>query len=132
MLRSHYAEHTLLEFVGKPEHNHKSNKSKQCVPSGKYGQNRLSQCGEVQEGLGESEEKEVLVVKMASLKAGIFNSLSKNQNKQTKLYVTFLATILVNKIRNLHFMKKSFEVKIKVVFFKNVYFSISNISLWNI
>lgn len=56
MLRLHPKEHTLLEFVGKAEHNHKNNTSKQCVPSGEYGQKkkkkRLSQCGGAQKGLG--------------------------------------------------------------------------------
>lgn len=41
---------------------------------------------EAQKGLGKSEEKEVLVVKMVLLKAEIFKSLLK---KQAKLNVTF-------------------------------------------
>lgn len=45
---------------------------------------RHSQC-EAQKGLGKSEEKEVLVVKMVLLKAEIFKSLLK---KQAKLNVT--------------------------------------------
>lgn len=40
MLRLHPKEHTLLGFVGKAEHNHKNNTSKQCVPNGEYGQKK--------------------------------------------------------------------------------------------
>lgn len=38
-----------------------------------------------QKGLGGSEEKEVLVVKMASLKAGIFYFLLKQTNQPTSV-----------------------------------------------
>lgn len=38
---------------------------------GNMDKKRLSQCGEAQKGLGDSEEIENLVMKMASLKAGI-------------------------------------------------------------
>lgn len=92
MLRLHPEEHTLLEFVGKLEHNHKNDKSKWCMPHGDK-KKGLSQCGEAQKGLEESEKKEVLVMKTVSLKAEIFNSFF---NRQTKLNVTFLITILVN------------------------------------
>jgi len=40
MVRLNPKEHTLLEFVGKAEHNHKNNTSKQCVPNGEYGQKK--------------------------------------------------------------------------------------------
>lgn len=40
----------------------------------------LSQCGEAQKGLEESEEKEVLVVNMVSFKAEIFNSSIDKEN----------------------------------------------------
>ena len=85
-------------------HNHKNNKSEQCVPTGKYGQKKKdSQCG-AQKGLGESQEKEALVVKMASLKAGIFNFPFQPTNQPTYLSATFLATILVKEVRNSCFM----------------------------
>lgn len=48
----HPKEHALLELVGKPENDHKNNKSKQCVPKGEYGQKKDSQC-EAQKGSGE-------------------------------------------------------------------------------
>lgn len=80
MLRLHPEEHTLLEFVGKLEHNHKNDKSKRCMPHGDKKKKGLSQCGEAQKGLEESEEKEVLVVNMVSFKAEIFNSSIDKEN----------------------------------------------------
>ena len=47
--------HTLLESVGKRHHNHKNEKSKQCMPHGEKG-GPLS-VNEAQKGLGEHGEK---------------------------------------------------------------------------
>lgn len=56
-----------------------TNQSDVC-PMGTKKKKGLSQCGEAQKGLEESEEKEVLVVNMVSFKAEIFNSSIDKEN----------------------------------------------------
>lgn len=69
MLTLHPKKHTLLEFVEKPVHDHKTTNQSSVCPIGNTNKKRLFGA---HKGLKGSQENRVLVVKMALQKAGIF------------------------------------------------------------